>query len=116
VSGQHENAGADNVADAERHQGESRETALERHAVVRGELLEFGLFGLRLEAGNRFSDKIIGHRDAGGERTTIEGKLSFTRRFRIADLSPRPRCCRHALSLRKRTIGHAGYRVAVFFT
>jgi hypothetical protein len=46
---------------------------------VRGQLLEFGLFGLCLEAGNRFADKIIGHRDALAEQTTtIESKLSFT--------------------------------------
>jgi hypothetical protein len=56
VSGQYENAGADDLADAERHQGERRKTALERHAVVRGQLLEFGLFGLCLQAGNRFAD------------------------------------------------------------
>jgi hypothetical protein len=51
---------------------------------VRGQLMEFGRFGLSLQAGNRFSNKIIGHRDARGERTTtVESKLSFTTQFRI---------------------------------
>src|ERR1700685_43489 len=117
MSGQHENAGTDNVADAERYQGESRETALERHAVVRGQLLDFGRFGFGLQAGNRFADKIIDHRDARGEQTiTIESKLSFTGRLRIAGKFPGPRCCGHALSFGKWTIGRGTYRVAVFFT
>jgi hypothetical protein len=84
---------------------------------VRCELLEFGLFGLCLQAGNRFADKIIRHRDALAEQTTtIESKLSFTGRFRIAGFSPQPRCCGHALSLRKKAVGRVGYCVAVFFT
>jgi hypothetical protein len=84
---------------------------------VRGQLLEFGLFGLCLQAGNRFADKIIRHRDALVEQmTTIEIKLSFTGRFRIASLSRRPLCCGHAFLLRKGTAERGGYCVAVFFT
>src|SRR5580700_9374488 len=103
MSGQHENAGTDNVADAERHQGESRKTALERHAVVRGQLLDFGRFGFGLQAGNRFADKIIGHRDARGEpTTTTERALSFTGTVRNSGLIPATAVLRACLTTSKK--------------
>jgi hypothetical protein len=55
---------------------------------VRGELLEFGLFGLCLQAGNRFADKIIGHRDGLDEpMTTNENGLGFNTQFMITRLA-----------------------------
>ena len=47
MAGEHENAGADDRADAERDQVDGGEAALERHAVMGGERLHLRLFGFR---------------------------------------------------------------------
>ena len=61
MSGEDENAGADNGADAERHQIERRQGALERHAVVRGECLHLGFFSFRQQYRKRFAHPDIRH-------------------------------------------------------
>ena len=61
MSGQHENAGADDGADAERDQVDRRQAALERHAVVRGQRLHLRLRGLRLQRRDRLSRPNFAH-------------------------------------------------------
>jgi hypothetical protein len=75
------NAGADNGADAERHQIERRQGALERHAVMRRQRLHLGFFSFRQQYRKRFahpdirhdlphySQAAAGHAVAAGKRT-----------------------------------------------
>ena len=61
MSGQHENAGTDDGPDAERHEVDGGERALERHAVMRGQRLHFRLRGFRLQSRNRFAHPDFRH-------------------------------------------------------
>ena len=61
MAGENENAGADDGADTERDNVDGGETALERHAVMRGQLLHVRIGHFGLQYGNRFADEELGH-------------------------------------------------------
>ena len=60
MSGEHENTGADDIADAERDQIDRGEAALEWNAAV-GRAALVGLCGLSFEGCNTFSDPNLRH-------------------------------------------------------
>ena len=63
MAGQHENAGADDGADAEGDEAGRRQRALERHAAMGDESLDLPFLRLRLQRGDRLPSPEIGHGD-----------------------------------------------------
>jgi hypothetical protein len=61
MAGQHEDAGTDDAADAERYQAPDRERALQRHPAMGDQGLHLGLLGFGLQRLDRFSGEDVSH-------------------------------------------------------
>src|SRR5581483_1250461 len=61
MTGEHENPGADDAADAERNQAPRRQCPFQRYAIVGDEGLNLALFGLFFQNPNRFLGQDVHH-------------------------------------------------------